>query len=74
MTVKDKAGKNVGNATVTLKARMTDHKMPTDDTIIPTKSDKKEPTPARSISRWEEWDVSVYIARDKTPAVVSRSA
>lgn len=71
VAVKNKAGKNVGNATVTLKARMTDHKMPTDDAIIPTKSDKKG-TYAGSLdfSMGGEWEVSVYVARDKTPAVV----
>lgn len=70
VTVKDKAGKNVGNAAVTLKARMTDHKMPTDDAIIPTKADKKGSyAGSLDFSMGGEWEVSVYVARDKTPAV-----
>ncbi len=71
VTVKDKDGKSVGNATVTLKARMMDHKMPTDDTIIPTKSDKKGAyASSLEFSMGGEWEVSVYVARDKTAAVV----
>ena len=71
VTVKNKDGKSVGNATVTLKARMTDHKMPTDNTIIPTKSDKKG-TYAGSLefSMGGEWEVNVFVARDQTAAVV----